>query len=542
MKILQCNLENFSSYESLDFDFSDCGLTLIHGHTGSGKSTLCDAIPWVLFGRTAKGGAVDEVLTWPGNTVTSGRVTVAGTQGNITIRRTRGKAKDNDLCYFLSETGQAVRGKDLTDTQKMINTLLGVDYDLYMAAAYFHEFSQTAQFFTTTPKNRRSICEQVVDLSLPKVLQEKSSSKLKVLTKELAAVQNKIKSTENEILVSTRLLGNLTESLNNWTTKKDTRLTDLQKKSTQFEAINYGQLQVLKASVFNHTKSVKNDSFYKDMKDAILADMPPETEPCRECGAPKNNALRQELKDKLQSLELSRLKNKAKANEVKALSEQIKALLASTNPYEQQIIDLQQETGPDASNVDALSKAVVKSAEILDYNNNLLISLSTQVGDLEALSDVLASFRSSLISNTIDSLESQTNDLLDKHYDSELKVELAIEDADKLDVIISKDGNNCSYTQLSKGQRQLLKLCFSIAVMNCVSERHNISPAQIFLDEALDGLDESFKIKAVQMLESLAQKYPSVFLVEHSSEVKAMVDNKFKVELVNGKSKIYSET
>jgi len=59
VKILSCVLENFASYERLEFDFSPQGLTLIEGPTGSGKSTLCDAIPWILFGRTAKDGALD---------------------------------------------------------------------------------------------------------------------------------------------------------------------------------------------------------------------------------------------------------------------------------------------------------------------------------------------------------------------------------------------------------------------------------------------------------------------------------------------------
>src|SRR5258706_10723800 len=93
-------------------------------------------------------------------------------------------------------------------------------------------------------------------------------------------------------------------------------------------------------------------------------------------------------------------------------------------------------------------------------------------------------------------------------------------------------------TQLSKGQRQLLKLCFSVSVMQAVSNQHGISFKQLFFDESLDGLDENFKLKACTMLENLALDDTGVYLVEHSMSVKAMINNKYKVGLVNGSSQI----
>lgn len=202
MKVLSCSLQNFASYESLEFNFNDQGLCLIEGPTGSGKSTLCDAIPWVLFGRTAKGGTVNEVLSWPGDKLTSAELLLSTGE---TIYRSRGpKAGDND-CLILSLKGDPIRGKDLQDTQKLINNLLGFDYDLYLSAVYFHEFSQTAQFFTTTAKNRRAICEQIVDLSLAKRLQLATSESKKIISKEIDKIDNKIITLTSNIAQLNRL-------------------------------------------------------------------------------------------------------------------------------------------------------------------------------------------------------------------------------------------------------------------------------------------------------------------------------------------------
>src|SRR5271157_2409345 len=109
MRVISAKIENFSSYKTLEFDFTKQGLTLIQGATGSGKSTLCDVIPWGLFGITSKGGTVNDVISWPGDKVT--KVTLY--LENVTIHRSRGpKPKDNDLNFWPID-GLMIRGKDL---------------------------------------------------------------------------------------------------------------------------------------------------------------------------------------------------------------------------------------------------------------------------------------------------------------------------------------------------------------------------------------------------------------------------------------------
>src|ERR1017187_5196358 len=131
MRILSASATNFASYKELAFDFTNQGLTLVQGATGSGKSTLCDLVPWVLFGTTAKCGTVNDILSWPGDEVTRADVCVEIGGVNYYITRTRGpKAKDNDLRWIVDCCWECPkRGKDLVDTQRLINQLLGIDAD-----------------------------------------------------------------------------------------------------------------------------------------------------------------------------------------------------------------------------------------------------------------------------------------------------------------------------------------------------------------------------------------------------------------------------
>lgn len=233
MKVLEVSVKNFGSYKSLDFDFrGQNGLTLIQGPTGSGKSTFCDIIPWILFGRTAKGGTVDEVRSWNTSEVTEGFAIIEYQPGfSISITR---KRKPNDL-YYSTEDLEFNRGKDLQDTQKIINSILGMDFDLYLASSYYQEFSQTAQFFTTNAKTRRQICEQLVDLTMAVRLQDKLKECLKSSNLDAIVVSSDLLNDKNTLNTVTRLQTIESEKHKNWENEKINRLIRAANQYQDFE-------------------------------------------------------------------------------------------------------------------------------------------------------------------------------------------------------------------------------------------------------------------------------------------------------------------
>lgn len=480
MKVLRAQAKNFASYKELDFTFDDNGLVLIQGQTGSGKSTLCDLIPWTAFGHTAKGGLANDVIAWPGDLTTEAVLST----DKIEIVRIRGKGK-NDLYFYKHGEGLTqFRGKDLNDTQKLINNLLGLNIDLYLSAAYYHEFSQTAQFFTTTAKNRRTICEQVVDLSLAKSLQERVSLDLKETNRHLLQTIGKITQLESNIAFLTKMQSNELTKADTWAKAQALKLSTIEANVLKFEESR--DLRVNRA---------------KQMAKAIN---------CSECGQVKPAT------------------HTHKDNSAEILDE--------VNPYLDQLEQAQAEANPHTGGVKDFTTDIKGNTERLaDYKDNQS-HLITSINDLETLADVLGDFRGVLVANTISDIESKTNSLLHTFFDGEIRVEFKIEDSDKLEVSILKDSNNCTYTQLSKGQRCMLKLCFGLAVMQGVQNHHGISIKQVFADEALDGLDDNNKLKAVKMLETIALDYDSIYLVEHSETIKAHIDNSYRVVLNNGNS------
>ncbi len=495
MRVISAKVSNFGSYKELEFDFTNQRLTLIQGLTGSGKSTLCDLIPWCLFGKTAKNGSVDEVLTWPGDEVT--KVTLF--LENVTIHRSRGsKPKDNDLMFWPAD-GKVIRGKDLNDTQKLINSLLGIDIDLYLASSYFHEFSQTAQFFTTTAKNRRMICEQIVDLSLATKLQPLLADNKKSLAKQANDLFTKISLQANTKLNLENTQRYETERAKEWMSDHFKRKEAMEVKYDTFES--------------NRTKNVKNAimAYEIDLQTGKSA------KKCSGCGKPVEGN---------PNYENLYLKN------------QIESTKTAENPYLEQMANIESEVNPYANGVKDYTKQISESETKIQELTVQREAIMLEADDLDLLEDIVANYRSTSIINTIDQIQSQTNQLLTDHFDGEIKVLLEVNGADKLEVNVEKDGNKASFTQLSKGQRQMLKLCFGVAVMQAAANNSGVKLNQLWFDESLDGCDDSVKMKAIGLLETLSQYYDTIYVVEHSETVKAMIDNKYTVQLINGESHI----
>lgn len=511
MRVVSCVAKNFASYKELSFDFRDKGLVLIHGATGSGKSTLCDVIPWCLFGRSAKNGTVDEVLSWPGDEVTEVIVYL----DNVTVSRKRGpNSKDNDLMFW-PVNGVVTRGKDLNDTQRLLNDFLGVDLDLYLASAYFHEFSQTAQFFTTNAKTRRTICEQIVDLTLPKTLMERIAGEKKPVVSFLEKYTKQQIEEEAALKAMQFSIDRIGINIADWEVNRVSELAALEIKRLNFNENLEKEINRL----------LKNkEKLEKDMKPVItgISDV------CEHCGAPSK--LARDNEKSVQHNEYLQL-------HIGIINSQL-AKINTVNNYQESIDKLKATVNPHSSAIQDLSNVVAGKKDTLTTIEKKIGALNTRISDYELLTDSLIAMRSILIEQAIKNIEETTNTYLSNHFNAEIKVEFTVEDADKLTVNIMKDGNECSYTQLSKGQRQILKLCFGLSVMKQASNNSLTNFSQIFLDESLDGMDENFKMKAYGLLEELSMTYESIFLVEHSTELKAHFTNSIKVELVNGKSEI----
>lgn len=536
MRLVSASVSNFGSYDSLEFSYENQGVTLITGATGSGKSTLLDIAPWILFGRTSKNGSVEEIIRWGSALPAKGTLTSEVNGARVKVTRSRGlKGKDNDL-YFTVDGGDEIRGKDLADTQKLLNGILGMDAEAYLLGSYYHEFSQAGAFFTTTPKIRRAICDQLVDMSLSKKLTVLLSDKKKVLTKELDNAQGQISKYEAEATFAEGEADRAQKLERSFDSERNQRRAQLDRAILDFTKKQQERISRL---VVPNPDAARYGTIVSAVQElgALIASI---TDVCSSCGGPSDPQRKNALEAELRALEEQ---GREYARQVKRKAEieaQIKDIESQENPYPAQLADLERAENPYqaiyATNVARAESARAKVAEC----SGQVKSLGLRLLDLETLGHLVQVFRGEQLQDAVTLLEDTANGYMEEYFDGEFRIELKIdEEGDQVDIEIMKDGNLCSYTQLSKGQRGMNKLCFAVAVMKCISEKRGLKFSALFLDEALDGLDGELKTKALSLLNKLGTEHESVFVIDHASEVKALVDNQKQVRLEGGVSRVY---
>jgi DNA repair exonuclease SbcCD ATPase subunit len=138
-------ISNFGSIGEMELPLADQGLALIMGRNedapkadsnGAGKSLPLDAFTWALWGNTVRGFGSDEVVHNKVGADCKVTVTLSekGTDYEVTRYRRNKEDKDhkpNDL--ILRANGEEVSGASISDTQTMVEEILGLDFTTFCA-------------------------------------------------------------------------------------------------------------------------------------------------------------------------------------------------------------------------------------------------------------------------------------------------------------------------------------------------------------------------------------------------------------------------
>lgn len=574
MKLTRCEVRNFGSYPHFEIDFSNAGLGLIYGRTGSGKSTIPDMPAWILYGKTAKDGAADDVRSWQTTDTTSGELTVYTSSGPLTVTRIRGKNK-NDLFWYESDSFEPKRGKDVPETQKLLEKRLGVSSDVYFAGAYFHEFSSSGHFFLAKAKERRALFEGVADLSFAVSLAEKTTEakrQTKAAVESLSQGLNLLLATKEDLTghrfradlrskhwgqTHEETLKRLQECQVGWDKDRELRVNQVLQAKGEYESTVESKRKRLTAELHRATAQCAfPDAYYADILSEIDNHIKGlKEDKCPTCQGPVANAELETLLDARQHTALERQEaNRGRIEEGRLYTELgrldinpqhwislLDRYRSETNPYTEQLASIQTDKNYYLDELKVLDKRIENNEIAIATHQAALLAEEKKLAALAALNDLSQSLRGEILKASIKEIETSTNRVLDTYFDSELRVAFTLEGADSLKVDIAKSGYDCAYKQLSKGQRQLLKLSFAKALMGIVANTAGVHFDNLFFDEALDGLDTSLKLKAFNLFQDLSTQHESIFLIEHNEEFQNLFSKRYKVEMVGDSSQIEVE-
>ena len=160
----QLTLKNFLSYRDATLDFRGLHTACICGANGAGKSSLLEAITWVVWGKS-RAATEDDVIQAGAKNV---RVDFEFSNSNQVYRiiRSRPRGRSSSL-EFQVETAsgkfRSITAKGVKATQQEILEILKLDYDTFVNSAYLRQ-GRADEFMLRRPGERKQILADLLKL------------------------------------------------------------------------------------------------------------------------------------------------------------------------------------------------------------------------------------------------------------------------------------------------------------------------------------------------------------------------------------------
>lgn len=233
-------ISGFLSYRApVTIDFTPLDLACIAGANGAGKSSLLDAITWVLFGRARK---TDDSVINSHPEVKAAQVTLEFEyETNLyRIQRTSPRGKTSVLEFQIAQRGletedgrpvssppSPVQWKPLTeralrDTQRRIEETLRLDYDTFVNAAFFIQ-GKADQFTQQRPADRKRILSSILGLETWEIYRKTASDRRKLVESDIENLNGRLQEIVAELEEETTRKTRLTELQNQLDTLAQTR-------------------------------------------------------------------------------------------------------------------------------------------------------------------------------------------------------------------------------------------------------------------------------------------------------------------------------
>ncbi len=198
-------LSGFLSYrEPVELDFSSFDLACISGPNGAGKSTLLDAMTWALFGQARKrddtlvnlqSKAAEVALTfrYEGAVYRVQRSLTRGKTATLEFQVQRPESRggsDQGAQEELSAEWRPLTERTLRDTQARIESVLRLDYDTFINAAFFLQ-GKADQFAQQTPARRKEVLSSILGLESWDEYRSRASARRHELEEEVAEIDGR---------------------------------------------------------------------------------------------------------------------------------------------------------------------------------------------------------------------------------------------------------------------------------------------------------------------------------------------------------------
>ena len=200
---IRLTLSGFLSYrDPVEIDFTSFDLACISGSNGAGKSSLLDAITWVLFGQARKR---DDSLINLQTTAAEVSLEFAYENNTYRVLRARPRGKTGALEFHIRQPSggwKPLTERTQADTQARIQETLRLDYDTFINAAFFLQ-GKADQFTTETPTRRKQILSSILGLEQWEAYRQRAADRRKLVEADIDRLDGRTVEIETELAEET---------------------------------------------------------------------------------------------------------------------------------------------------------------------------------------------------------------------------------------------------------------------------------------------------------------------------------------------------
>ena len=531
MKLLKVKWRNFGSYgeewNELDFPTdSHSNLNYLVGKNGFGKSTIPKVIKFGLYGK------VDTLnLSDIPNRINKNAEVIIGLIGKDgqRVKIHRGLQPE-----FLDVTinEEAVDASKKRNIQNILDTeVYGIDYNVFSNIIIL-SINDFKSFLSIKPNDKREIVDRIFGFDNINEIRSLANEERIAVKKQLSTVSTKIEQTKEYIIslkgkyedkqAQKENNGNAaTSKLKEEKTGLENELTEIQAKLKDAEA-EKSSLQENQKSANIELNTINNNAKQINKQLKIF-----EKDNCPTCGAPLEDDLHLELKNRLETErsenQVAKQEKEAQKKELDGMIKNVDSTLTEHKKTENQLTkkiqELESEIRSNESNVDVEISQLVS---ILKEQKSKFESLQEEHDRLENEYNVLQVLEDKVLSDkgaknlVITKILPLFNKSIANIAES-VNLPFHLEFNENFSPILKQMGEEISPKTLSAGEKKKADLVIIIAMIEMLKFRYP-SLNVLFLDEVLSSIDSDTVPSMVQTIRKTIKNLGlNTYIVGHNN-------------------------
>lgn len=543
MRINKIRITNFKSiYGVQEFDFSKLdGMIKLSGPIGAGKTTLCEAILYGLYG-SVKDHKIPNLVAW--NTGDA-KVEIWLTSKNRNIYIDRNVY--TPTCVYIDDKEMQAPNKN--EYQNILEEYYDVPRMAVekMCLISFNQFNSLAKM---NPAQTKAFLDDVFgfktftiynDVVVDERRQEQNNNT--ALNTIIAETSNQIENLKRKKQEQQDKLANQVDvtGLNEERERLIEEGKTLSQKITDIKNTHNSVISELKKEKQKHydkkleysTLGRQQKQQYETFKSGV----------CPTCGQTIEQSKIDELKSNMNDYANKWREEDALEKDIQnKIVEEQNSIISETSELEQQLNNMRN----DVRSIDSKLHVYKSNLQLMKDNFDTLINeaehklidtqeqLSKSDIEIGEWNDMNEMFTKSLRYKLLDSLIPHINNSIQKYINKlEQNYQVKFDQEFKCHIYIDNNDKEINYMDLSTGQKKTLDIAMTFGIIENIIA--NVDLNVMFLDELFGNMDSDSRNLMLEMIKSSLAKDKSIFVCNHSEMSDDYFTHKIRVNLHNKK-------